>query len=196
MYRKKAGFSDFLVDPTKITKFDCTNEELELLILFWICAAGKNAMAASEGLDKLLSLINGHKKPFQTLRLTNDLPLKMKQCGIGCFNNKARSFIDLANSNLNLKTCQEYELENIFGIGLKTSRCFLMHSRKNSRFAGLDVHILHFLRDKGFDVPKSTPSSKKKYEFIQKIFINIADELNLPAAELDLKIWNEYSGRI
>jgi hypothetical protein len=44
--------SKFLIDPLNITKFDCTTFELELTLLFWIAAAGKNGVTSAKCIDK------------------------------------------------------------------------------------------------------------------------------------------------
>jgi len=75
---------------------------------------------------------------------------------------------------------------------MKTSRCFILHSRKDSRYAGLDTHILKFLKGYGFKVPKATPA-KKKYLELEQQFLYIADSQNKSPAELDLEVWNAYS---
>jgi thermostable 8-oxoguanine DNA glycosylase len=67
-----------------------------------------------------------------------------------------------------------------------------MHTRKDARHAGLDTHVLKWLRDLGYDAPKATPS-KKQYLAFEKVFVDIADILSMPIATLDLAIWNAYS---
>jgi thermostable 8-oxoguanine DNA glycosylase len=90
-------------------------------------------------------------------------------------------------------TCNAEELEKIYGIGMKTSRCFLIHSRKNARYAGLDTHVLKFLRAKGVqDVPKSTPTSRKLYLRLEAEFLKLSDESGKSVADLDLEVWNKY----
>ena len=187
-----------MIDPNNITKFDCTEEELQETILFWICAAGKKASTVSKSLDSLLregfKLFNC-KRPFEVIKkFGSRLPLKLKEHGIGCYNNKSKSMSEIANSNLDLKKCTAEDLEKIYGIGMKTSRCFLIHTRKNCNYAGLDTHILKFMRERGFDVPKSTPT-KKKYLEIEKQFLEIVRESGKSVAELDLEIWRHYSNK-
>lgn len=185
-----------MIDPVNITNFNLSKYRLEETLLFWICAAGKNAASSAKGLDRFLTIIHGHNRPFEAIRATGRrrLPGLMKRCGIGCYNQKAKTFWQLANSGFNLKTCSLEDLESITGIGRKTSRCFLIHSRHNARCAGLDTHILKYLADKGYKVPKSTPSSEKEYRRLENAFIGLADEAGLPIAEFDLNIWKEYSG--
>ena len=188
----------FLVDPKNITNFDCDEKELQLVLLFWISAAGKKASVVAKNLEILMQ--NGQSmfdtdEPFLIIKKFGDsLPNVLKGHGFGCFNNKAKSMLALANSNLDLKTCSVSDLEKIWGVGPKTSRCFLLHSRKECRVAGLDTHVLKYMREKGVDVPKSTPSGKKYLEIEQK-FLELADESGKSLAEFDLEIWNYYSGK-
>jgi thermostable 8-oxoguanine DNA glycosylase len=190
-----------MVDPENITEFDLCNYELEERILFWICAAGKNGRTAARSLQLLMdataAIYWGPLASIYRAWLERDLPHLLKFCGIGCYNSKARSFLELydaVQSGLDLRTCSAYALEQIHGIGMKTSRCFIMHSRYGARYAGLDTHILKYLRAQGIeDVPKSTPSSKKQYLRLEKEFLRMADEQGKLPSVLDLEIWNKYS---
>jgi len=182
-----------MVDPTKITNYNLDQHQLEEVVLFWVCAAGKNGVTAARSLNNFLSRIL-NSSPFEVIRRTENLAQTMKNAGIGCYNNKAKTFASLANSGLNLKTCTVDDLENISGIGPKTARCFLIHSRPNQNLAGLDTHILSFMRDCGINTPKSTPTARK-YKVLEKIFLQIVKMSKKSAADLDLLIWNVYSGR-
>ena len=183
-----------MIDPSVITNYSLETPELEEHILWWICAAGKNGTTASRLLDTLMRKIGGYKlSPFDALRRwPHDLPNTLRDCGIGCYNHKARSMLEIAYSDLNLHTCTAEDLENIYGIGMKTSRCFILHSRRNAQYAGLDTHILKFLRAQGYDAPKTTPT-KKKYLELEKTFLEIAKNKRKSPADLDLEIWNAYS---
>jgi len=200
-----------MIDPEFITNYNLTDRELEEYILFWVCAAGKNGRTAARCLEVFLSMITfNNMSPFEAIRskdtydnLTTDTMKKilsehktiaelMRLSGIGCYNNKSRTFIELAWSNINLKICTVDDLEKIYGIGMKTSRCFILHSRKNVRYAGLDTHILKFLKAMGYNTPKSTPTGKKYLE-LEAAFLNYADMVYKTPAEFDLDIWNQYS---
>lgn len=190
---------NYLVDPDNITNFNMNDSELELVILFWVCAAGKKAKTAAGNLCRLLD--HGRKifrkeRPFAIVsEFGPGLPESLRIHGIGCYNNKSRTMLHLASSGMDLKSCSVSELESIPGIGPKTSRCFVMHSRRGSRHAGLDTHCLKYLRDRGFDVPKSTPSGRKYLE-LEQIFLKLADESGKSVAEFDLDIWRRYSGAV
>lgn len=189
-----------MIDPTKITNFNTTDAELQEMVLFWVCAAGKNGVTAAKSLDKLLNSVDSNvdsPMPFDRIQYIEkkfELANQMKKFGIGCFNRKAITFQSLVHSKINLRTCSVEELEKIYGIGPKTARCFLIHSRPNQRLAGLDTHILKFLKDQGHQVPRNTPTGKK-YKQIEKIFLEYADKFKIPIADLDLIIWNEYRSK-
>jgi len=185
---------NFLIDPNNITKYDQTTHELELSLLFWICAAGKSAKTVSQRLNNILKEHCFSESPFEIIKNIEDLPEVLRKYGIGCFNNKARTMISIVKSNLNLKTCSVEDLEKFKGIGPKTARCFLIHSKRNVKLAGLDTHILKYMRDLGYNVPRSTPS-KNKYLEIENIFLGLVESSGMTVAEFDLKIWKEYSGK-
>lgn len=189
---------NYLIDPENITRFDMDDRELELVILFWVCAAGKNARVAAGNLERLLR--NGCESfgvdgPFSIISsFGKGLPSALREHGIGCYNNKARTMLELANSGLNLKLCSVTDLEVVRGIGPKTARCFLMHSRRGVRHAGLDTHCLKYMREHGVDVPKSTPTGRRYLE-LESIFLDMADRSGMTVAEFDLEIWRKYSSK-
>lgn len=191
-----------MIDPSKITNFNLSDKELEEMVIFWVLVAGKNAKTTSKLLQKFLEHL--HKIynskgfcPFEVIakydiQNPGKLESLLKEFGFGCQKSKAKSLRALVSCGLDFKTCTIEQLEKIHGIGMKTSRCFLIHTRANARNAGLDTHVLKWLRRLGYDVPKSTPS-KGEYLELEKIFVQIADILRTPTAQLDLTIWNAYS---
>lgn len=190
-----------MIDPTKITNYNLTIPQLQEMILFWVCAAGKNGITSARCLDKLLNScqdIDIEKyTPFQIVEFiakNKNLAHEMQKCGIGCYNNKSKTFLSLIQSNLDLQKCSVSELEAIPGIGPKTARCFLIHTRRDQNYAGLDTHVLKFLRDKGHSVPKSTPVGKKYLE-LEKIFLAYTKESGKSVADFDLEIWNYYRAK-
>lgn len=183
---------NFLLDPTKITNFNLSYPELELHILWWILAAGKNGITSAKCLNNLLTNNKG-SSPFEIIKNIDDLPQEMKKFGIGCFNIKSKTFKELIAAKLDLMNCSLNDLLAIKGIGNKTARCFLTHSKTNQRFACLDTHVKKYLFDIGVPVPKTL--TNKKYQEIEKTFIAIADKMNRSIAELDLDIWNAYSSK-
>jgi 3-methyladenine DNA glycosylase/8-oxoguanine DNA glycosylase len=194
-----------MIDPTNITDYNLTDDGLEERILFWILAAGKNGTTAAKCLDRLLKLISGpYSAPMEAVYNASnlyDLPQLMCGCGIGCYTSKARTFRELAiaclTGQLDLSDCCPDELEKIYGIGRKTSRCFILHSRKNAQYAGLDTHILKHLRAEGVeDVPKQTPSSDKQYKRLERELLKLAKAAKMSPADYDLMVWNKYSVKV
>ncbi len=190
-----------MVDPTKITNYDLDKDQLEETLLFWVCAAGKNGVTAAKCLDSLLNTWQGKVSvklsPFDIVKYIyrfGNLAEEMKKHGIGCYNIKSKTFIAITQKDMDLKKCSVEDLESINGIGPKTARCFLIHSRKDQQYAGLDTHVLKFLRDKGHEVPKATPTGKK-YRDLELIFLRYVAESGMTVADFDLMIWNSYRNK-
>ena len=101
--------------------------------------------------------------------------------------------------DLDLRTCSLEELLAIHGVGNKTARFFLLHSRRNCDYAVLDTHILAWMRDHGVeDAPKSTPTNLKVYKELENKY-RIMSRLHYPHlsnAQIDLLIWTKQSGRL
>jgi thermostable 8-oxoguanine DNA glycosylase len=182
-----------MIDPANITKYNRTIPELEELALFCIAVAGKNAATTARNLDKFVG--GNILSPFEIIRNYDmrSLPSVLKKYGFGCYNLKAKGFLTIAKSGIDLRACTLEELVPIPGIGFKTATLFLLHTRENSNHACLDVHILKWLSDLGYDVPKQSPQSLKKYSEIENIFLDICKKNNISPTVLDLGIWNVYS---
>ena len=85
------------------------------------------------------------------------------------------------------------------GVGNKTARFFLLHSRENCEHVVLDIHILRYLRERWKqDVPDNTPQNNKQYkEIADKVAYFIKTDFPyLTMAEADLLIWTKGSGRL
>lgn len=161
--------------------------------MFWILAANKTAKIAARGLGQFLSRYPD-KLPFEAVLASDDLAQELKSCGIGSYNNKARTLREVSSANLDLRTCSAEDLISIWGIGLKTAKCFLLHTRRDVQFAGLDTHILKFLASLGHQVPKSTPNAKQ-YSALEAAFLAEAKRRKQTPAELDLEVWRSYSNK-
>jgi endonuclease III len=191
-----------MIDPSNITNCNLNKYRLQEMLLFWVLVAGKTAKTTSRMLEDMLQYLHKEydipfSRPFDVIRMyiednPNDLEDFLKSFGFGCQKTKARSLRELVVSNLDLRTCTVVDLESIYGIGPKTARCFLIHTRKDARHAGLDTHVLKWLKSLGYKVPNSTPT-KKLYGKLEDVFLKLADSLNIGVAELDLMVWNAYS---
>lgn len=204
-----------MIDPLNITKYDCSDAELDEQIVFWIMVAGKKAKPTAKrvetlrlNLQKFYRVRTGCIVPESIITLlslyircamvsypaTFHLADTLKKLGFGQYNQKASYLIDLVNSGVNLRTCSVDDLVAIKGVGPKTARCFVLHTRQGARVAGLDTHILRYLRQHTdvVNVPKATPTGKQ-YDRLEAIILGIADIKGLSAAAFDLQVWTHYS---
>lgn len=186
-----------LIDPTNITNFSRTDAQLQAFWLFGAFCAGKNSDYASKCLAKLLSKC-GNQTPFEYLRSLGNVAIHnaLVAAKIGQYARLTR-FIE-ESIQLDLRTASLQDLMGVFGIGPKTARFFLLHSRPDCECAVLDCHILKFLRENSVDAPQQTPTNQKQYIELEKKFLFIA-KLQFPqmsVAQIDLMLWMKYSGRL
>lgn len=178
-----------------ITNFNRTQAELEELLLFSVAVAGKTADTIAHQLETFLLLERRGVTPFAKVRnmVQDGILLKnLKKAKLGKYGVLKRAYKELAFANIDLKKCEIKDLEQFTGIGPKTSRFFILHTRAHSRVAVLDTHILKWMSDKFPGVPKSTPSRKKYLQLEQK-FLGYCDECQISPEVLDLQIWNAGS---
>lgn len=195
-----------MVDPSDVTNIKRNDNELEEFLLFCISVAGKTASQISRSLDLFLNSAfeeyylsekeYPRRFPFLLIRhLYNKNKLKkfIISSSLGQHNKLTRAFSQVAFSNIDLKRCTVEKLKEFHGIGDKTARYFILHSRPEEELAVLDTHILKYLKNElGMDVPRSTPTGKK-YKEIEKVFVEHAKDVGKRVSDLDLEIWNKYS---
>lgn len=182
---------DNLIHPAQVTNFSRTQEELELFAMFAICVAGKNSEIQAKKLDEFLK----GNSPLAFVRaLINEDALisHMKHVKLGQYTRISKTFGNLFTVNLRWSNIDALES----AMGLKTSRFFLVHSRPNVRVAVLDTHILQWMKDEGYDVPRQTPTNKKKYREIEDKFLAECDKRGVSPAQLDLEIWKSRNKKI
>jgi len=188
-----------LINPKKITNFNRTKADLELFAIFAVCVAGKKAQQTADKVnDHFRDTETPTKRltPFETIKSLVKIRVfgaYLQMAKVGQYKRIYRALRDLAESGIDLKTCTVEDLEAIHGIGPKTSRFIIMHSRPNQRLATLDTHILRWMRDQGIDTPKATPQSKKLYQKLEQKFLTLCDKCAILPSQLDLKIWKQYS---
>jgi hypothetical protein len=204
-----------MIDPANVTQYDQTDAELEQALLFWMLVAGKPARQMAQKLETLLVLLTEEsgqrvEKPRRPRRSLYDPSIDpspfallawaierdtlddyLRAVRVGKYTLLGEGFRDVVRE-IDPRTCTLEELEAVPGIGPKTARCFLIHSRPNQRYAGLDTHILKWLASRGYIVPKSTPTGKT-YRMLEELFLAYADRYGLAPADLDLRIWRHYS---
>jgi thermostable 8-oxoguanine DNA glycosylase len=188
-----------MIVPEKITDFNRTESELEEFLMFAILVAGKTAKTQAQKLEEFLStkIDRGYSNhsPFEyinALLIDNALMTEMKRHKLGQYNRLKTAFQGIVDFAYKLKTITVQDLESVKGIGPKTARFFILHSRKEAKVAVLDTHILKWLREQGYDAPKTTPS-KKKYGLLEQLFLTEAWKRELSPADLDLTIWKSYA---
>lgn len=178
-----------MIDPTKPTNFNRTKAELQEWLLFCVVVAGKSSFQQAKKLDDFLKL-EPEGTPFekiQAMDLRGELSHNLREVKMGQYLRIYRVFRALMWENVNtLSLCV---LESIKGIGPKTARFFFLHSYPNLQMAVLDTHILAWMKEQGYDVPKSTPS-RNRYKKIELWFLNICKDQGISPAELDAQIWN------
>ena len=190
-----------MIDPYNITNYNRTEAELQELLMFCILVAGKTAYIQAGKLEQFLDSIKSRLnlsdkiKPFDIIRSANDhgiLSQEIQKAKLGQYSKITKAFDYIINNKINLFNCEPFELEKIPGVGLKTSRFFILHSRNIKSVAVLDVHILKFLGTLGYKVPKTTPNAKQYY-FLEQKFLDYCRVNDLHPANADLDIWKSYA---
>lgn len=189
-----------MINPAEVTNYNRTQYELEEFILFCINVAGKKSAIEAPKLEVFIERakdITKESTPFNCIRKLIKLGRLneiMHWAKLSPYAQRYNSYVAVAK----IKDLQSVTLNRLLqvpGIGLKTARFFLSHSREDFDEPMLDTHILRFLRDQGYaDAPKSTPSNENTYHYFANIFKNIARQLGKSVTDLDLEIWKQYSG--
>lgn len=188
---------EYHVDPFDCTDFDRSPVQLEAFLIFCICVAGKRADATARKVNALLDRImedRGGYGPFVTLHEwweQDSLTPILKEHRIGRYDLMEQTIPGILT--LNLRTCTVEDLEAVPGIGPKTARYFLIHTRRDAEVAALDTHVLRFMREElGVETPKTTPSGKR-YAELERGFLDHVQKTGRPVAEVDLDIWKRYT---
>jgi len=183
-----------MIDPTDVTKFDRTDAELQEWWLFSILVAGKTAATQARLLERFLTSIPGDGTPFEKLAsLVASGALKAH-----CYEHRIGQYSRLVpcieqSLALDLRNDPVEAFEAIHGVGPKTARMFLMHSRPNLRLAAIDTHVLKHLAAQGHTVPKATPPAGRLYRDLEEKFLALADAAGETPADYDLRVWKSYA---
>lgn len=194
-----------MIDPYNITNFNRTQNELEEFLLFCIVVAGKTAYIQAQKLQDFLSSVNTrlmmpeHINPFQTIKSADHhgiLLQEIQKAKLGQYKKIHSAFKYISEHKINLTKTTTEELEQIPGVGMKSSRFFLLHSDINWQkyIAILDTHILKFIRENiDNQAPKSTPTIKVTYKYWESVFLLWCEENNKNVADFDLEVWKSYA---
>ena len=175
-------------------------------LLFAVMVAGKNAEQTTKKLNQLLHY-QENMEPFQRIAMIislEKLDSFLRSIKVGQYTRIEKAFTEIIyHASLNLLRDLDHiyddpriwsveELEAISGIGPKTARWFFMLCHPEAKIAALDTHVLKFLRDCGYDAPKSTPPAGNKYTELEDAFISKADMLGVLPRDLDFFVWSVY----
>jgi endonuclease III len=189
-----------------IIKTDRDKGELEAFLIFSICVAGKTANTIHPRVKKLMEILRVCKtcSPFMRIRDyvtrwgVSQFCDMLRDLGIGCYKMKGRAIADVARRRWDLRKVSIETLQTVRGIGPKTARFFVLHSR-DEPCGVLDRHILRFMREEcGVEgVPKETPSSGPTYDRLEQTFLRIYHDhyatLYDTVADFDFAVWESYA---
>jgi hypothetical protein len=172
--------------------------ELEYFLLFAIAVAGKNAVTTEKAVKRFLALETANNgTPFMRVRemLRRRMLLRnLQRARLGRYGVLRRAYEEAVLADLDLRTCTVAELETLHGVGPKTSRFFVLHSRPGERLAVLDTHILKYLKSAypTLSIPRSTPSGRR-YLRVEELWLQECDAQKLTPAEMDSQVWRYFA---
>ena len=194
-----------MINPYQITKYDRSSSELEEFLLFCIVVAGKTAYIQAQKLEDFLVSVNKRLmmpeniNPFQTIKSAEKHGIlfeEIKLAKLGQYKKIFSGFKYISEREYNLERMTPKILEEIPGVGMKTSRFFLLHSDTfyKDKIAILDTHILKFIKENIDDrAPKSTPVIPITYRFWEDMFLNWCEKNDKNVADFDLEVWKSYA---
>ena len=194
-----------MIDPYKITNYNRNQYELEEFLLFCIVVAGKTAYIQAQKLNDFLVSVNTrlcmpeYINPFQSLKSAEQHGILMEEiqkAKLGQYKKIYAGFKYISEHNLDLTKTTTEQLELVPGIGMKSSRFFLLHSDETyqDNIAILDTHILKFIKENIDNrAPKSTPTIRVTYKYWEDVFLYWCELNNKNVADFDLEVWKSYA---
>lgn len=156
----------------------------------------QDALRTAKAVDHLLSIDTEFKNPFDKIVSyiqKGILREHLKTCGIGQYNRLTRCLEESIRNCHHIYSRDLDGIESIYGVGPKTSRFFIVYTKPDQEYAIIDTHVLKYLKELGYDVPKTTPTGKK-YRELETIFLNEWKKSGLTLTDFDLGIWKRYAG--
>ena len=194
-----------MINPYNITDYSRKRGELEEFLLFCIVVAGKTAYIQAQKLEDFLKSVNARlmmpesSSPFQILKSANQHGILMEEiqkAKLGQYRKIYNGFKYITEREYDLTRMTPEELELIPGVGMKTSRFFLLHSDKTykDKIAIIDTHILKFIKE-NIDIraPKTTPTIRVTYKYWEDRFLYWCESNNKNVADFDLEVWKSYA---
>ncbi len=196
-----------MIDPYNITNYNRSECQLQEFLLFCIVVAGKTAYIQAKKLEDFLNSVNQrlmlpeHCLPFQSIKSADQHGILLEEihkAKLGQYRKIYSGFKYISEREYNLNRMTPDILEKIPGVGMKTSRFFLLHSDTfyKDKIAILDTHILKFIKENIDDrAPKSTPPISITYRFWEDKFLHWCRLNNKDVADFDLEVWKTYAKR-
>lgn len=196
-----------MINPTEVTNFERTPDQVEQFALFAILVAGKNSDVASKKLQEICIDVfeksDGRRDVLTWIIETHEHRHEIQdffQSHNTGQHTRLAKHVDKMRFDIEKGILLQLPVEVLQDrMGPKTARFFMLHSVKDCECIPLDTHILSWMRDNGADVPKSTPKPGKRYRQIEEECLAMFNEL-LPegksVAEKDLMVWKKQSGRV
>jgi hypothetical protein len=196
-----------MIDPNNVTNARRTAAELEEFLLFCVVVAGKNADQQAAKLERFLA----GRRPFAFIRATHregKLEARLREVRLGKYSLLGRSFRDLSHSSTDLGSCTWQELTAFPGIGIKTAKFFILHSREGEMHGVLDTHVLSWMGEHwpaaprgGHSVPRHSPQDPRIYRFWETVYFGMVTarhhggaKARVDWAQFDLDLWKERRG--
>ena len=199
----KKDISNLVDERLKEFKKNIIKNNDELFVELCFCI-----IVANNSIENGLRAYNAIGLDFLKLE-EKELKEKLRTTARRFYNKRAEYIIDARKIkdelSKKIKELKEFKIsefdfrnwlsENIKGFGLKESSHY-MRNLGFFNFAILDRHILKFLYKHEIikEIPKTI--TRKNYFEIEKIIIDLAKELNMNMAELDVYLFYIDSGRI
>lgn len=194
-----------MIDPEKITNFNRTPHELEEFWVFCMMVAGKNSDVTARKVNAMFSRAEKDPSfsPLEFIQLgfgsLGDMTAWLQKHRVGQYTRMtaALRMSCALNDRIGLHKATVNDLEEIPGVGPKTSRFFLLHSRPDVEHVALDTHLLKWLWSRGLKTPTTTPS-KEKYRKIEQKAIQMIKKAfpGKTLAEADLEIWKSIRHKL
>lgn len=185
-----------MIDPFAITRYDRTQAELEELWVFCLAVAGKKATMIARMVEDFLANCGHEGTPFDRIRTmvaNGTLVDHMRRARVGKYGLISQGLKETLDRSLDLRTCTVHDLEGIYGVGPKTARFFLLHSRKDAKVAVIDTHMLKYLRAIGHKVPMGMFPTGQVYARLEQAVLAEVDRLGMSQADFDLQVWSWYA---